>query len=192
MSLLLTVSFVVLAVFGRMLIQWLNTGDIGLRFAKSDAPLLEKLPGVTFVMSFCIALGLVAAQYLGYLQPVLALPSGLLYLALVTGFVGIAIVIIAQIQMGTAWRIGVDQKEATTLITTGLYAKSRNPIYFGIKLYWIAMMVLFAHPALWACAVMCWVSVELIVRKIEEPYLQRMHGQAFSDYCKTARRYTPL
>ena len=46
---------------------------------------------------------------------------------------GLALVVIAQAQMGQSWRIGIDT-EPTPLITTGLYRWLRSPIYAGILL----------------------------------------------------------
>jgi protein-S-isoprenylcysteine O-methyltransferase Ste14 len=105
------------------------------------------------------------------------------------GFFGIVITLVAQLQMGRSWRIGVDQNEETQLMVNGLYSKSRNPIYFGILLYWLAICLCFTHPAMWACATICWISIELIVRKIEEPYLKRVHGDTFNRYCLRSNRY---
>ena len=175
-----------------MLIQYYYTGDIGVRLAKSNAPYIEIIPGLTFVLSFIASVILIAVNYLG------AFPVDYTYSAVVNvgvgllGFSGIIITLVAQMQMGRSWRIGVDQDERTELMVGGLYSKSRNPIYFGILLYWLALSMCFPHAAMWACAVVCWVSIELIVRKIEEPYLRRVHGEAFENYCRGTNRYSLL
>lgn len=48
--------------------------------------------------------------------------------------------------MRDAWRIGVDLNERTALIMHGLFAKSRNPIYFGTFAYWIGIAGTLPHP----------------------------------------------
>lgn len=192
MALLLLSSFLSLAIILRILIQLYYTGDHGVRLAKSNGPLIEIIPGATFILSFIVSIALIILNHLGefpierFLPPFANIGIGLL------GFTGIAITVIAQIQMGRSWRIGVDQNEKTELMTNGFYSKSRNPIYFGILLYWLALALCFIHPAMWACAIACWVSIELIVRKIEEPYLRRVHGQAFDEYCRVSNRYLIL
>lgn len=40
----------------------------------------------------------------------------------------------AQLQMADAWRIGIDTKNNTELVATGLFSMSRNPIFLGIIL----------------------------------------------------------
>ena len=57
-------------------------------------------------------------QYIGW---------GLLLLSLV-------LVWIAQSQMANSWRIGIDEKNKTELVTRGLFAYSRNPIFLGVMI----------------------------------------------------------
>lgn len=189
MAIVLLVSFLTFAVFGRILIQYYYTGDHGVRLAKPTASPQEIIPGVAFVLSFMVSAVLVVCHHFELLAQWQFASSLITVTASLLGFVGIAILLVAQIQMGKSWRIGVDPGEETDLITTGLYARSRNPIYFGIGLYWIGIVLTFPHPAMWVCALICWISIEMIVRKIEEPYLLRIHGERFSDYAKQTNRY---
>lgn len=192
MSLLLSSTFLVFAIVVRISIQYYYTGDHGIRLAKRSAPFIEIIPGITFVFSFIVSFVLIIFNNLKLLPVDNSLSETIILAATLIGFSGIAITVIAQIQMGRSWRIGVDQNETTTLIVTGLYSKSRNPIYFGILLYWLAIAVNFPHPAMWVCAVICWISIEIIVRKIEEPYLKRVHGRTFEDYGRKTNRYLIL
>lgn len=107
---------------------------------------------------------------LGYLETVVNLSPRIEYVGFFIALSGIIVTVVSQLQMGDSWRIGVDQQESTTLITNGLYARSRNPIYFGILLFWIGLSITFPHPLLFISAFVCWLCIELIVRKIEEPY----------------------
>lgn len=192
MALPLLISFFSLAIILRILIQYYCTGDHGVRIARSDAPLIEKIPGALFILSFISSAILITLNHLGmfpiehFFPPLADIGIGLL------GFTGIATTVIAQMQIGRSWRIGVDQNEKTELIMNGLYSKSRNPIYFGILLYWLALSLCFSHPIMWVCAITCWSCIELIVRKVEEPYLRRTHGQAFDEYCRNSNRYLIL
>ena len=185
-------SFLITAVFLRIIIQYQRTGDSGIRAASTRAPVIEILPGVIFILTFCFALALVVLGYLELISVLHNLPMVVQYVGFLLGVTGIAIVVISQFQMGNSWRIGVDQKESTSLITHGLYANSRNPIYFGLLLFWIGLSVTFPHPLLWLSATMCWICIELIVRKIEEPYLIKEHGDAFQQYAFRTNRYLPL
>ena len=191
MSLLLVSTFV-LIIFIRVLKQFYSSGDHGIRLAKPNAPLIEIIPGSMFILSFFISSLIVILNALGFFAFENRLPGWLMNIGAVIGFSGILITIVAQWQMGNSWRIGTDQKEETELISRGLYAKSRNPIYFGILLYWLGLVLTFTHPIMLACAAISYLCIEVIVRKIEEPYLLGVHGKRFSDYCAHTRRYLPL
>lgn len=189
MALLLLSSFIAFAIVFRVLLQVRYTGDHGIRFAKIGSPYIETAPGTVFVMCFIISAILIIENSSSadpIHSPFHPWLNGLIGLL---GTSGIAITVISQIQLGKSWRIGVDQSERTELMTHGFYSKSRNPIYFGILLYWIALSLSFPHPLLWGCAIVCWICIELIVRKIEEPYLMLVHGDNFVEYCRRSNRY---
>ena len=190
MALLLISLFLFFAVFLRIAVQWYRTNDLGLRAASLNAPLMEIFPGTIFVLSFCVALVISALAFLEMLSPIVVLPNLIRWLFFAVGLIGITTAVISQNQMGDSWRIGVDQQETTDLKTNGLYARSRNPIYFGILLFWIGLCGTFVQPILLASAAVCWICIELIVRKIEEPYLVRIHGDAFTQYAKRTKRYS--
>ena len=40
--------------------------------------------------------------------------------------------VLAQIQMGNSWRIGIDEEKETALVRSGLFSLSRNPIFLGM------------------------------------------------------------
>ncbi|MDT0595438.1 methyltransferase family protein [Glaciecola petra] len=190
-SLTLISAFLLLAVIGRSFVQFKRNGDFGIRTAAKDAPWVEVMPGAIFVLTFCFAFGLIL---FGFLQgatflylPTFALQS----LGFLIGMSGVVVTLISQFQMGDSWRIGVDQLETTPLIRHGIYARSRNPIYFGILLFWIGICITFPCILLWACALICWICIEVIVRKIEEPYLMKVHGNNYREYFASTNRYKP-
>lgn len=192
MALILSLSFLLLAVAGRIAIQIYHTGDHGVRFTRRSASWSEVIPGSLFILSFAIHFVLVALNIIGLLEIRIANPEWLQRTGLFTGLSGIGLTLVAQWQMGEAWRIGVDPQEKTALITDGLYSRSRNPIYFGVFVYWVGISIVFPHPMMWVCAILCVISVDVIVRAMEEPYLNRLHGAQYTDYCRTTNRYWVL
>lgn len=102
--------------------------------------------------------------------------------------VGGAIVIVAQIQMGTAWRVGVRDQDAPLFITTGLFRFSRNPIFVGMIL--MATGIALAGQSAWvwggavAFAAVCAVQV-----RVEEAHLARAFGGAYAAFCRTTPRW---
>ena len=192
MSVVLMIVFLIFAVGMRVLLHRIKTGDYGVRVAPPDAPLVEILPGGIFVLTFCIALVLVLLGDQGLIPTAFELPLWARQAAFIIGLSGILVTVVSQHQMGDAWRIGVDQEEVTVLNMKGVYAKTRNPIYFGILPFWIGLCLTFTNFWLWLCAAVCWVCIELIVRQIEEPYLEKIHGEGFREYVKKTNRYLPF
>ncbi len=102
---------------------------------------------------------------------------------------GLAVTLVAQVQMGASWRIGIDDRP-TQLVTGGLFAFSRNPIFFGMFLT-LAGVVL-VSPAPWTLigSAVAVILVSLQVR-LEERNLARLHGHAYTTYAAQVGRFVP-
>ncbi len=77
----------------------------------------------------------------------------------------------------------------TSLVVTGLYHSSRNPMYVGvltIVLGWA--FTLRSVPLLWYAAALA-VTFHLRVVLGEEPWLARAHGEAWTRYSRTVPRW---
>jgi len=78
---------------------------------------------------------------------------------------------------------------ATALVTAGPYRFSRNPMYLGMALLYVALA--FAFDVIWALAVLPFViaAVDQLVIALEEAYLVRKFGQPYCDYMQRVRRW---
>ena len=92
----------------------------------------------------------------------------------------VVLVAVAQLQMGSSWRIGVDLGERTELVRTGLYTEIRNPIYTGMVAFAVGQALLLPSGWTVAAVVAMTVGVQIQVRAVEEPYLVVAHGPAFA------------
>jgi protein-S-isoprenylcysteine O-methyltransferase Ste14 len=114
--------------------------------------------------------------------PVAALGVALLALA-------VAVVGVAQRQMGGSLRLGIPQ-EHTALVSRGLFAWVRNPIFVGM----IAGMlgVALAVPAPWS-VVVCLGGIAAIAYQVrlEEQHLLERHGDAYRAYASRVGRFFP-
>jgi protein-S-isoprenylcysteine O-methyltransferase Ste14 len=107
--------------------------------------------------------------------------------ALVAASLGV--LVLAQAQMGAAWRIGIDHR-ATPLVTQGLYGVVRNPIYSAMDLV-LAGVVLVA-PSPWSLAAALGVAVALAVQtRLEEEHLALLHGPTYHAYAARVGRFVP-
>jgi len=81
--------------------------------------------------------------------------------------------------------------EAGTLITTGMYARMRNPLYAANILIWCGLAVLTGSLAVLAVvAAVTAVQYHLIVLA-EERYLARRYRQRYAEYCRRVGRWIP-
>lgn len=96
--------------------------------------------------------------------------------------------LIAQKQMSKSWRIGIDAAEKTELVTTGLFSYSRNPIFLGMLLSLLGLLLIVPDAFTLMFFVVGFILMDVQIR-LEEEYLQRMHGSAYSNYKEKTRRW---
>jgi protein-S-isoprenylcysteine O-methyltransferase Ste14 len=104
---------------------------------------------------------------------------------------GIARTLIAQSAMGDAWRGDVDPDARTPLVTGGPFRLVRNPIFTSAATTEIglALMVPNVFAALMLVAFVT--AIQIQVRLVEEPYLLRLHGEAYRRYAARTGRFLP-
>jgi protein-S-isoprenylcysteine O-methyltransferase Ste14 len=183
-----------LALFFALTLVWpmlrlrAQTGQWGLVSHRGADP-CQRLVGVLMALwmaalaGFVVALQLLGPAALGihHAFPRLGWP-------LVAG--GLALMVAAQAQMGASWRIGIDDR-ATALVTRGLYAWVRNPIFSGMLLALAGIVALAASPA----TAIAWVAIAQLIAvqvRLEEQHLQRLHGPAYAEYAARAGRFVPF
>ncbi len=94
----------------------------------------------------------------------------------------------AQFQMGQSWRIGIDKEIRTPLVTSGLFAWSRNPIFLAMRVCLAALTLLQPNPFTLVLLVAGDLVMQFQVR-LEEAFLRDQHGAAYADYCGRVRRW---
>lgn len=104
--------------------------------------------------------------------------------------VGVGIAALSQMGMGKAWRIGVPREIETSqsLVTTGLYRFSRNPIYIGIMLFVIGGVVVIPGPITILSVIITFVFMNKVI-EAEEAFLRDAFGAEFDTYCQNTRRW---
>jgi len=142
------------------------------------------LPPLIFLAGFAIGAGLEA------LWPTRPLPAGVhlwLAAAIATLAGGLALWAAPQfLRHRTSIHV---HRPTTALITTGAYAWSRNPLYVGLVLLYLAGAV--ASNSLWVLA-MGWPAVAVLQAGVivrEERYLAHRFGEAYQAYCRRVRRW---
>jgi protein-S-isoprenylcysteine O-methyltransferase Ste14 len=191
MALVLFSVFGVLGFGWRSWLQYRRTGSTGFR-AIGAGGLTERLAGVGFVAALIVAVSAPILQEAKVIEPVRALSEVWVQtVGIVVATAGIAATVYAQLEMGDSWRIGVDQRETTTLVHTGVFGRIRNPIYTAMSIFGIGTALVTPNVAACAGVILLVATVELQVRSVEEPYLLRTHGDAYRAYAATVGRFIP-
>lgn len=89
--------------------------------------------------------------------------------------------------MKDAWRIGVDYKKTDTLITNGIFAISRNPIYVAIILLLLGYFLIYANFFFLGALLFMGIAFMHQIQR-EEAWLSTIFGTAYEDYKNTTRR----
>lgn len=104
-------------------------------------------------------------------------------------FVGALLIIaVAQVQMGASWRVGVPKEGPGELVSRGLFAWSRNPIFLGLLTALFALLLW--SPTVLSAAVLtgAW-TLTLVQVRIEEEALRETHGDRYVRYAAQVGRW---
>ena len=184
--------FVFLLLVGglRAWIHYRRTRDHGIRLHAPDS--LTRLIGLLLLAGIILGGMAPAAELLGIARSFERLDvtwSRATGLALAVA--GMTITMVSQYQMGNSWRVGVDPHETTELVWRGLFSVVRNPIFTGVMIAAVGMLMAVPN-VLSALAVLTVVAgLELQVRAVEEPYLTRVHGDRYLSYARAVGRFVP-
>jgi protein-S-isoprenylcysteine O-methyltransferase Ste14 len=103
-------------------------------------------------------------------------------------FGGVLALLLSLISFGKSFRVGIDVDNPDELVTTGVFAVSRNPIYVGFISVLIGQFLVFPN---WIPLVYLVAASWLIHRQVlrEEEFMRNHYGQQYAEYCKRVRRY---
>jgi protein-S-isoprenylcysteine O-methyltransferase Ste14 len=191
-ALLLYGAYLALAFGLRTAIQLRRTGSTGFHGVGGRPLSPEWLAGVGFVAAIALGLAAPVLALLGAVDAIGALDAPAAHVAgALLAVAGIAATLRAQIAMGASWRIGVDERERTELVTTGPFALVRNPIFAAMIPTAVGLVLLVPSWVALAGLAGLIAALELQVRVVEEPYLLRAHGRAYAAYAARTGRFAP-
>ena len=102
--------------------------------------------------------------------------------------IGMVIFVWCIQSFGEAFRLGVDYEHPQPLITTGIYAYTRNPMYVAYDLITLGLFLIYPTPLFFIFGLGCW-SIFFRQTIIEEEFLREYHGEAFTAYCRKVGRF---
>ena len=187
------VLFYGLAFFWRSFATWRATGINPYRLAQAAG-----LAGFLGRLFRLVSLGLAAvvllyalapANWYAYLGPLVWLESGMVTaVGILLLIVAFFLVLVAQAQMGNSWRIGIDDKHKTQLVTHGIFSFSRNPIFLGMRLNLLGLFLVLPN----AVTLTLWLLGDVTIHAqifLEEQHLNQQHGTTYQNYQAMTPRY---
>ncbi|MDQ3728442.1 MAG: isoprenylcysteine carboxylmethyltransferase family protein [Actinomycetota bacterium] len=191
-ALVFFVIYLALAFGLRTAVQLQRTGSSGFHGISGARGSAEWFGGVLFVVALVIGFAAPLLDLTGVVEPVGALDGEIGNAAGVgLSLGGLLTTLRAQFGMGESWRIGVDESERTSLVTDGPFSIVRNPIFTAMMLTSAGLVLLVPSVVALVGFLLLVVAIELQVRSVEEPYLRRTHGKAFTDYAGRVGRFLP-
>jgi protein-S-isoprenylcysteine O-methyltransferase Ste14 len=186
-GLLLVFVWILLVGGLRSYIHLRRTGDVGIRIADPRGSAQWWSRRVSS-LGFLFMLAAPLAE-LGGLAPIARLDHPVLRgLGVVLALSAIALTLISQSAMGVSWRGDVDPDVRTPLVAAGPFRFVRNPTFTGTLTTGLGLALVVPNILSVAMLVLLVVSLQIQVRGAEEPYLLRVHGDAYRSYAARAGR----
>jgi protein-S-isoprenylcysteine O-methyltransferase Ste14 len=101
---------------------------------------------------------------------------------------GLLLLLWSLISFGQSFRVGIDTEHPDELITSGVFAFSRNPIYVAFALILLGQFLIFPN---WILLIYMGAGIWLFHRQVlrEEDYLKQHYGKEYLAYSNQVRRY---
>ena len=186
------VAFFVVAFAWRSYLVWRRTGINPYVVGSTDKPIdfVESLYPVPLVLLLLttIAFSFFPGIY-GYASPIVWLDAPAVKIVGLVLMAGALIwTAVAQMHMGSSWRIGIDSENKTELVGKGLFRISRNPIFLGMRMALLGYFLALPSAVTLTAVALADVLMQVQVR-LEEEFLTLTHGPEYTDYCESVRRW---
>ena len=160
-------------------------------YLKSDQDKRQKMP--TYGAAPYLYISILVPNLTGWLLSQSVLESGLLKGGFKDLFylIGFLLMVVAARLSGVKSFISTSI-QTSELKTTGIYARTRNPIYFSWWLSGIGITLTLHNMWLLILIPIQWVLLTVVIRITDEKWLYELHGEAYKDYCARVNRWIPI
>jgi protein-S-isoprenylcysteine O-methyltransferase Ste14 len=136
-----------------------------------------------FYMVFANALGLPSVSKQTFFQSEI-----IAWVGVSLCVIGLLLLLWSLVSFGRSFRVGIDTDTPDKLITSGVFAFSRNPIYVAFWLILLGQFLIFPN---WILLVYFSAATWLFHRQVlrEEAYLREHYGDEYMVYTNRVRRY---
>jgi protein-S-isoprenylcysteine O-methyltransferase Ste14 len=113
----------------------------------------------------------------------------------IPGWIGIGLcafavigITLTLVSFGDSFRVGIDEQKPDRLVTTGMFAISRNPIYVCFNLFFLGQFLIHRNILILVAAVGFALMIHRQILR-EEKFLKSHYGTDYTGYCRNVRRY---
>jgi len=184
--------YVTVAFVWRSYVVWKKTRTNPVVFKRSDNA--HDFIGRVFTLLFAVVVVVVLVHSFlpGAYQYLLPIPwlerSWISWTGVILLIASLVWLVLAQVQMGESWRIGIDSERKTQLVQAGVFNISRNPIFLGMMVTLLGLFLVIPNALTLLTFVLGVVVINIQVR-LEEEYLKAMHGDDYIGYTRRVRRW---
>ena len=120
---------------------------------------------------------IVLAVFLALRIPLVAWTSARVVGAVIAG-IGLVLLLVARVQLGRSFAVSAQAKK---LVTTGLYARIRNPIYVFSAMFLGGVVIAMGRPLL-LLVLLILIPVQVVRARKEERVLTEAFGEEYLQY----------
>lgn len=180
----LTIVLLMGLVLGRVAMLW-RQGVRAMNFGKQDKTdfLIPPFAFFYFYLVFAAAFGWPNVGRHRFF-----VSDGIAWLGVALCFAGLAFLALTLVSFGKSFRVGIDNERPDKLVTTGIFAISRNPIYVAFWFILLGQFLIFPDEI---TLIYLAVATAMFHRQVlrEEIFLAGHYGAAFAAYRAQVRRY---
>jgi protein-S-isoprenylcysteine O-methyltransferase Ste14 len=110
------------------------------------------------------------------------------WLGLAVAAAGVSLYVLALRDFGASWRFTIDRSRAGELVTTGVFAFTRNPVYLALVLVALGVSLALGSGLLLLLACGAPVYFHFLIQR-EERFLAAHYGEPYASYCARVPRW---
>ena len=129
-----------------------------------------------------------ASQLLSLVLGWSCFPANARFTGFLLGLLGDGIFLTSVLTMRDSWRAGIPDRDKTELITSGIYAYSRNPAFLGFDLMYLGTFLLLGNWLTGLCSAFAILTLHLQILQ-EERFLEAAFGEPYRRYRAQTARY---
>jgi len=142
------------------------------------------LPPVYLLL--CIGL----AVLLHYFAPITTIiPDPLGWIGVAVIVIGVLVIAFPAVSFSAADTTIIPFRESSSLVISGLFRYTRNPMYVGMVIIIIGTDILLRSLSPFVVPVLFVIIINRMIIPVEERMLERMFGDDYRDYKNTVRRW---